>query len=173
MSNVTRLAKTCPKCHSHLMIRESENGDFLACPRFPACRYTEPMPEGAWSKGDHGTLTLELRPENNYCKECKHTGLLPFIKDGRTIAHTYIDCECKLSIPEHYDPIRPLPSDFDFPISDTFRALFYQYCGMPDPAEVPVTTKELSVETVPQKIIVKHHYISSKTLKKKDSYVIK
>lgn len=29
------------------------------------------------------------------------------------------------------------PEDYDFPMSETFRAWTYQYCGMPDPGYVP------------------------------------
>jgi len=132
MGNALRLEKTCPKCGSHLMIREGEYGDFLACPRFPACRYTEPLPEGAWS--EDGTLTLELRPENNYCKECNHTGLLPFKrKDGSIVPNAFLDCECRIKMREqeqdHFREIRP--EDFDFAMSDDFRESTFELYGRP------------------------------------------
>ena len=31
----------CPKCESELVVRKSFYGEFLACPGFPKCRYTE------------------------------------------------------------------------------------------------------------------------------------
>jgi DNA topoisomerase-1 len=33
--------KICPKCGAKLVIRKGKYGDFLACSRFPKCRYTE------------------------------------------------------------------------------------------------------------------------------------
>ena len=105
-----RLEKKCPKCHSHLMLREGEHGDFLACPKFPACRYTEPI------RNDE---ELKFRqPHNPYCKKCNHTGLLPFEKKGQVIPHAFLDCECRQPEMEHYRTIGP--EDFDFPMSETY-----------------------------------------------------
>ena len=129
-SNVTRLEKTCPKCGSHLIMKEGEHGDFLACPKFPACRHTEPLPEGSWSKGDHGTLLLSLRKTPSpYCEKCNHTGLLPFMKGDRIIPNVMLDCECKIREDkrEHYSELKP--DDFDFPCSDTFRGYYHEQYG--------------------------------------------
>ena len=123
--------RTCPRCGSHLMLREGDNGDFMACPKFPACRYTESLPDGVWSKGDHGTLSLELRPDNiNYCKECNHTGLLPFIKKGRVIPNAFIDCKCRV-VDEPYHYLNIVTDDFDFPVSKDFREHTFQQFGRP------------------------------------------
>ena len=35
--------KTCPKCGSMLVVKMGRFGKFLACPTFPACKYTEPI----------------------------------------------------------------------------------------------------------------------------------
>ena len=106
-------------------MREGEYGEFLACPRFPECRYAKSL-QGI-------TELKEYKPPSPYCNKCNHTGLLPFMKEGRLIPHAFIDCECKLSIIEHYNPVKLRPEDFDFPCSDTLRGFSYEYCGMPDP----------------------------------------
>ena len=36
-----KIKKNCPKCTKELVVRKSFYGEFLACPGFPACRYTE------------------------------------------------------------------------------------------------------------------------------------
>ncbi len=120
---MTKFEDVCPRCKSHLVLKDGQYGEFLACPRFPDCRYTEPT---------RNNLKLYKSP-SLYCEKCSHTGLLPFIKNGRVIPHTFVDCECRLSLPEYCDPVRPQPSDFDFPMSDIFRAYTYQYCNQPDP----------------------------------------
>ena len=128
-----RLENTCPKCGAHLMLREGQFGDFLACPKFPACRYTEPLRESAWAKD--GTLLLEQRqPKNPYCKECNHTGLIPFInKQGKLIVGAFLDCECRIEIQaQGYNNYRDIrPDDFDYPMSDTFREFTYEHYGRP------------------------------------------
>ncbi|MCE5086071.1 restriction endonuclease [Mammaliicoccus sciuri] len=36
--------RTCPKCNSQLVIRESKNGnEFIGCNNFPVCRYTDSL----------------------------------------------------------------------------------------------------------------------------------
>jgi len=161
-----RLEKTCPKCGSHLMMREGEYGDFLACPKFPACRYTEPLPDGAWD--EHNTLTLKMRqPHNPYCEACNHTGLIPFEKNGKIIPNAWIDCECKQPEVEHYRDIRP--DDFDFPMSKSSRGFSYQYCGVVDPAESP---KSITVEervVIPLKTEVIYRYLKPICIEKKKS----
>ncbi len=41
-----QLEPTCPKCGRHLIAKEGQYGEFLACPAFPMCKYTEPL----WEK---------------------------------------------------------------------------------------------------------------------------
>ena len=65
------------------------------------------------------------------CSICHGSGLIPF-KDRRD---TWVDCSCKETPGEYYH--QPEPSDFDFPVSDTFRAYSYQYCNRPDPGYIP------------------------------------
>ncbi|MDR0304898.1 MAG: type I DNA topoisomerase [Chitinispirillales bacterium] len=35
--------KQCPKCGAQLIVKNSRNGEFLACPNFPDCKYIEPL----------------------------------------------------------------------------------------------------------------------------------
>ena len=114
---VDRLEKRCPKCDSHLMVKEGMYGEFLACPRFPACKHTEPLPDE----------NLEYRKlGHSYCKKCNHTGLLPFVKDGKRIDNAFLHCEChEINQPEHYTPVRP--EDYDYPMSwDSWRSICKQ-----------------------------------------------
>ena len=138
-----RLEKVCPKCGSHLMIREGENGDFLACPKFPACRYTE-------SLTDEKLANLKIRQQGpTYCDKCNHTGLLPFTKNGKTIPHAYLHCECKIEIErqDHFLEIRP--EDFDFPLSESFREFTFEQYGRPWERRREIYQPEEQPETAP------------------------
>ena len=140
-----RFLKTCPKCGSHLMLREGEYGDFLACPRFPRCRYTESL---------RSFEELELREGRNpFCKKCNFTGLLPFKRKDDSIApHVFLDCDCRLKDErECYQPIKP--EDFDFPVSyDFHRSLCREY-GWPDSGDLtpniethePIVTQHIRI----------------------------
>jgi ssDNA-binding Zn-finger/Zn-ribbon topoisomerase 1 len=41
------ITKSCPDCGRDLVIRTNKatGTDFLACPGYPSCRHTEPLPE--------------------------------------------------------------------------------------------------------------------------------
>lgn len=126
--NAIRLENTCPKCGTHLLVREGESGDFLACPKFPACRYTESLPDSFLK----GQTTLKLRQQ--YCKKCNHTGLVHSKAlgkfSGKPIPNSYALCECNPEEEiEHYRDIRP--EDFDFPMSDIFREFSFELYGRP------------------------------------------
>lgn len=108
-----RLEETCPKCGSHLMVREGEDGDFLACPRFPDCKFTKPLPAG--------DLKIYIKP-SPYCEKCNHTGLLPFVKNGKVVPNAFLDCSCRKLEQEQYITIKP--EDFDFPCSYVWRAYY-------------------------------------------------
>jgi ssDNA-binding Zn-finger/Zn-ribbon topoisomerase 1 len=45
----TETAKACPRCGAahRLIIRTNtrDSSQFLGCPNYPTCRYTEPLPE--------------------------------------------------------------------------------------------------------------------------------
>jgi len=68
---------------------------------------------------------------------CDGTGLVPLTKDGKVIPFAWVHCDCHPIYglnpePEHYHPVSP--EDYDFPLSDTYRAWTYEHCNVPDPA---------------------------------------
>lgn len=131
-----RFEETCPKCGSHLMVREGENGDFLACPRFPACKFTKPL-------GDKDLKIYQKPPP--YCEKCNHTGLIPFVKEGKIIPNTFLYCEC-YEEPEHYQ--QASPGDFDFACSYAWRAyyeetIFGRYLPSLEPKEESIKSEQL------------------------------
>lgn len=63
--------RPCPDCHgANLIIKEGRYGKFLACPTFPKCKYTEPLPPAA----DAPQLTAPS------CPDCHEDMVL---KEGR------------------------------------------------------------------------------------------
>lgn len=99
----------CPKCGSDLRRRTGQYGEFLACPRFPSCRYTVSVKQ---LKRKSSPLPL--------CSKCNDTRLLPFVKNGVIIPNVFVDCECKLAEDDRHNPDRYntiLPEDIDFPVS--------------------------------------------------------
>ena len=134
---MTKMMDKCPKCGSNLILRDGQFGEFLACPRFPDCKYTASI---------CGTHEL-YRPSNPYCEKCNRTGLLPFVKNDKVIPNVYINCECK-EFTENFNPTKPYPSDFDFPQSDTFRGYSFQYCEQADPVPMKEVSESLEVVRV-------------------------
>lgn len=141
MAKALRLEETCPKCGSHLMIREGESGDFLACPRFPACKFTKPLPDN--------DLKIYQKPSHPpYCAKCNHTGLIPFKdKKGNLIPHTFLHCDChEINQPDYYQVARP--EDYDFPISYSYYRSLCQYHGWPDPGSCEPPEHNIDEELV-------------------------
>jgi len=128
MAEALRLEETCPKCGNHLMVREGEDGDFLACPRFPACRFTKPLTENYFK--DNVLINVYKKP-SPYCEKCNHTGLIPFKnKEGKVIPHTFLHCGChEINHPEHGRELRLMPEDYDFPMSPAYYLSLCQYYG--------------------------------------------
>lgn len=60
--------------------------------------------------------------------------MTPFVKDGRTVPNAFVWCDCYEEERHHYSP---KPGDFNFPMSSTFRAFTFEYCGFADPGHVP------------------------------------
>ena len=134
---MTETHYNCPKCGSTLVAKEGQYGKFMACPRFPECRYTT----AAWALT---TNTPELEP---ICDLCNGTGFLPFKKDGKVITHVRLDCECKLSVPEHFEPVRIRVEDFDFACSyfqRAYQAEEYEGISLP-----PLEEKRFPIEHTP------------------------
>ena len=89
------------------------------------------------------------------CEKCNDTGLIPFEKNGKIIPNAWRDCECKQLEPERYH--QRDASDFDFPMSDTFRAASFEYCNYPDPGYIPPEP-----EASPPQVIEHRHSDMSK-----------
>ena len=144
----------CPRCGSNLILKDGVYGEFLACPRFPDCRYTK-------SINDEDEV---LQPPPKYCEKCNHTGLLPFKKNGKLIPYVYLDCECRIE-EEHYHSI--LLEDFDFPCSEDWRNFYEYYYHGKYPEEPP--KERTIVQPIRDRVIVKHIYseISATSTKKK------
>jgi len=133
----------CPKCGELLILKEGRYGRFMACPKYPDCRYAKAM----WTYQN-------VKP---YCIKCKGTGLLPFEKNGKVIAGVSIYCECYQEDPDHYRPV--IPSDYDYPISYDYYRSLCQYHGWNDPG----SDRVFEIEDRPQ--IVEHiHRTSNKEL---------
>ena len=118
------LAGGCPWCGEALTIKIGKYGEFIACSNW--CGFTKNVP----GRGNYPTE----RKGQRTCpyKQCDGSGLIPFQKNGRIIPNAFIDCDCSLdnsSIP----PLTLEEYDFDYPMSESFRAASFQYCGVPDP----------------------------------------
>ena len=68
------------------------------------------------------------------CDRCGGTGKLSFVKEGKVISHAFVYCGCQNDT-ECYQTIKT--DDFDYPMSDTFRAHSFVYCGQRDPGYTP------------------------------------
>ena len=73
------------------------------------------------------------------CNLCHDTGRMPM----KGYKHGFYNCPCKPSPPERFIELNP--SDFDFPMSSTFRGASFDYCGNKDPTPY---TREVKTETV-------------------------
>lgn len=108
----------------------------------------------------------------NKCPKCGGTGLLPFNKNGKVIPHTFTYCpDCYEEPQERYIPMTP--DMWDFPMSTSFRAFTYNYCGQPDSGAVTVATasvREVVIERQPanlQHIRAELNYLHNKVLELK------
>ncbi|MBZ9572316.1 type I DNA topoisomerase [Patescibacteria group bacterium] len=117
---IEKTEKICPKCGSRLIIRLGKFGRFYACPKFPKCKYTEPLEEktlgikcpkckegeiiekrtrkkkifygcNKWPECD---FALWNKPTGEKCPECK--ALLVKTKRGQ-IKCSNKDCDFKLT----------------------------------------------------------------------------
>ncbi len=75
--------------------------------------------------------TRKDKPKKSNCSICNDTGLLPFIKNGKTIPNAFVYCECHDDDPPPHREVRP--GDIDFPVSyGVYRGLCQEF-GWPDP----------------------------------------
>lgn len=128
MSKAFSAEDTCPKCGSHLILRDGQSGEFLACPKYPQCQYTQSL---------YGVKEVkEYKAPSPYCDKCNHTGLIPFKNDaGKTIPHAYLFCTCNPQLDGHSQPYphEYTPELYDFPMSYSYyRSLCLEH-GWPDP----------------------------------------
>lgn len=106
---------------------------------------------------------------SNNCpyKKCGGGGLIPFVnREGKVIPHAFTHCDCHPiygleTEAEHWHDIQP--DDYDFPMSETFRAWTYEHCGVPDPASTTDETQqdETGEHDSPPKIVEVIHRVSS------------
>lgn len=115
----------CPWCGEPLELKQGKFGEFVACSEW--CGYTKSVS----GRSEYPPP----KPKNCPYKKCDGSGLIPFIKKGKTIPFVWVHCECH----EDKEPYQSHQiEDFDFPMSDTFRAYSYQYCNESDPGYVPI-----------------------------------
>lgn len=102
------------------------------------------------------------------CELCNDTKLIPFVKKGKVIPDVWLDCECMEPEVDDYREIKL--EDFDYPMSDTFRALSYEYCGIPDPARQPKPMAPIVVDTGVKHVVHHHQHVTSSPKRKYNSY---
>ncbi len=76
---------------------------------------------------------------NMVCSLCNGAGRIPM----QTYKHGFYNCSCQAP-PERF--IEVSPSDFDFPMSATFRGSSFDYCEVKDPARNNI--RETHTETI-------------------------
>jgi len=119
----------CPNCGEPLVLKKGRYGRFMACPNYPDCRYTRAI----W--------TYQASGEKPYCEKCKGEGMLPLIKDGKTIPNAFVYCECH----EEEENRPPTPDDFDFPMSYDFYRSLCQHHGWSEPADIEQPASNVQV----------------------------
>lgn len=138
---------SCPWCGEPLELKKGKHGEFIACSEW--CGYTKSVP----GRSEYPSPQKDCR-----YKKCDGSGLIPFVKNGRTVPFAWVHCECRED-KEPYQSHRI--EDFDFPMSDSFRGYSFQYCGETDPGYMQrdITDEEL----MPIKEVIKEE-ISYKQL---------
>lgn len=56
----------CPECGSSLVIKQGTLSDYIACSRFPECKFTKPLEEEAEPQGHQQTRESEEQPRQSY-----------------------------------------------------------------------------------------------------------
>jgi len=89
------------------------------------------------------------------CTKCNDTGLVPFVKNGKVIPHTYIHCGCYEEPIEYFHPMTP--EDIDYPCSYAWRSYYEeQITGKPLPSLYPEPEPEPEKQ---DEVVVKHQVI--------------
>lgn len=128
------LSVPCPWCGEALVLRTGKYGEFIACAEW--CGYRKSI------RGRSEYPPPKSEPKLCPHKMCDGSSLIPFKnKEGKVIPYTWLHCGChpvygnKPELEHWWDMIL---EDYDFPMSQTFRAWTYQDCGVQDPGYVPL-----------------------------------
>ncbi|MBN2697127.1 MAG: type I DNA topoisomerase [Bacilli bacterium] len=94
------VGELCPECNSPLVIRHSRYGDFVACSRYPECKYIKPDPNRKPKK--------EVQDTGVTCPQCHEGTLVKRIAGkGKKKGKPFFGCsrfpKCK-----HISPYKPL-----------------------------------------------------------------
>jgi len=103
------------------------------------------------------------------CSKCGGTGLLPFIKNGKTIPDVHLFCDCHpqygIDVKEQYHPMSP--EDFDFPCSYSFRSYIEEeLTGKPLPSLYPEPEPEKQPDEVVRRVVYERSDQTEKTLQR-------
>lgn len=140
----------CPWCGEALIIKQGKYGEFIACSEW--CGFKKSIS----GRGEYPPAKAVKR----VCpyKKCDGSGLIPLKKNSKVIPHAHIFCDCHpqygIATHEHYGDVKP--EDYDFPMSETFRAWAHESCGVSDPGYIPPVPPEPS----PQVIVHRHSDMS-------------
>jgi DNA topoisomerase-1 len=137
--------KSCPKCKKHnLIIKIGRFGKFLACPGFPDCRYTEPMPETIAAKKTGINTDASFSKNNNsrendksvaplkppQCSECKIEMKLKQSRYGKFWAcPNYPDCKNTQNIEQKIGMVCPDCKKGDIVIKRTRKGKTFYGCN--------------------------------------------
>lgn len=86
-----------------------------------------------------------------FCSKCSNTGRILL----KGYAHGFYNCDCQPLPQEHYQDLTP--DCFDYPMSATFRAASFAYCGVIDPGRTDLPDPALPAEQV---IVHRHSNMS-------------
>jgi DNA topoisomerase-1 len=76
--------ETCPKCGTRLVVRTGRRGPFLACPKYPKCRYAKSL----------GGPAAGLPEVSEKCEKCGRDMIAKWGRRGPFIACTgYPECK--------------------------------------------------------------------------------
>lgn len=97
------------------------------------------------------------------CPKCKDTGKIPLKnKEDKIIPFAWQFCQCNPYPYGHEFLRQPQLDDFDFPMSEDWRAYTYHYCGVPDPAYKAPQKDEVPRER--GELIISHRIIQDMAL---------
>ena len=80
-SSIIKTNIPCEKCGAFMIIRQSANGKFLACPNYPKCKNTKSLNEDGTVKE-----TLPTIPTNERCPQCGANLVLKTGKNGKFLS---------------------------------------------------------------------------------------